>query len=64
MEFGFLNEYGITVDYPKDLLEIPREVESALLNSNLRLTNYVVKRIAEYIEEHEYKIEDSIKEIS
>lgn len=64
LEIDYLDESSVNVVYSKDLLEIPREVESALLNSNLRLPNYAVKRIVEYFEEHEYKIEVGISKIT
>ena len=59
-----LDEAIVNVVYPKYLLEIPREVESALLKSNLRLPNFAIKRIVEYFEEHEYKIEVGISKIT
>jgi hypothetical protein len=43
LEFEFLDENGVTVDYPKDLQNIPGEVELALLNSNVRLPNYLLR---------------------
>ena len=42
LEIEFLDENGFTVDYPKDLQNIPGEVEIALLNSNMRLPNYLL----------------------
>jgi hypothetical protein len=64
LEIDFLDENGVTVDYPKDLLELPKEVESALLNSDMRLPDYAINRIVEYFEVHEYKIEEVIKGIN
>jgi hypothetical protein len=42
LEIEFLDENDVTVDYPKDLQNIPGEVELALLNSNMRLPNYLL----------------------
>jgi len=64
LEIDYLDEAIVNVVYPKYLLEIPREVESALLKSNLRLPNFAIKRIVEYFEEHEYKIEVGISKIT
>lgn len=64
LEIDFLDENCVTVDYPYDLLKIPEEVESALLNSDLRLANYAVRRIVEYFQEHGYDIEVGIREIN
>jgi hypothetical protein len=60
----FLDENCVTVDYPNDLLKIPKEVESVLLTSYLRLPNYAVKRIVEYFQDHVYKVEACVKEIT
>ncbi len=64
LEIDFLDEAGVNIVYPRDLQEIPREIESALLKSNLRLPNYAVKRIVEYFEEHEYKLEVGISKLT
>ena len=64
LEIDYLDEGIVNVVYPKDLLEISGEVESALLNSNMRFPNYAVKRIVEYFEEQEYKIEVGISKIT
>ena len=64
LKIDFLDETGVILEYPSDLLQLPKGVESALLKSNLRLPNYAVKRIVEYFEEHQYKIEDVISKIT
>jgi len=62
LEIDFLDESSVDVDYPNDFLELSNKVESASLNSNMRLPNYAVKRIVNYFEEHKYKIERCIRE--
>jgi hypothetical protein len=64
LEIDFLDENGVTVNYPNDLQRIPGAVESSLLNSDFRLANYVVKRIVEYFQEHVYTLEVCIKELA
>ena len=68
-EIDFLDKNCVTVDYPNDLLKIPEEVESVLLTSvlltsYLRLPNYAVKRIVESFQDHVYKVEACVKEIT
>ncbi len=62
LKIEFLDENLVTVDYHKDLIEI--EVKLASLNSNLRLPNYAIKGIVDYFEEHMYKVETGIRELS
>ena len=57
LEIDFLDEAGVNIVYPRDLQEIPREIGSALLNSNLRLPNYAIKRIVKYFQEYMFRIE-------
>lgn len=64
LEFEFLDDSRVNVDYPNNLLEIPSEVESSLLNSGMRLPNYAVKSIVKYFQERLYKIEAGIIEIN
>lgn len=64
LKIDYLDESHVDVDYPKDLLRIPKEVESGLLNSSLRLPNYAVKRITDYFQEHVYTLEAGIKGLS
>ncbi len=60
LRIDFLDDDCLNLEYPSDLLQIPKEVESALLNSNLQLPNHAVKRIVNYFEEHVHKIETGI----